>query len=133
LLERVLTACPGVRVLAASRARLLVPFERVFMVPGMWVVGDAGDAVELFLARAAASGGLGMIVGRRRVAAFCRGLDGMALAIELAAARLPALGLDGLEAGLADQLRLLTGGQRVDDRHRSLRSTLDWSHALLTG
>ena len=43
----------------------------------------------------------------------------------------PSLGLDGLEAGLADRLRLLTGGSRVDDRHRSLRSTLDWSYALL--
>ena len=46
----------------------------------------------------------------RRVAAVCQGLDGMPLAIELAAARLPSLGLDGLEAGLADRLRLLTGG-----------------------
>ena len=57
----------------------------------------------------------------------------MALAIELAAARFPSLGLDGLEAGLPDRLRLLTGGSRVDDRHRSLRSTLDWSYALLDG
>ena len=55
----------------------------------------------------------------------------MALAIELAAARLPSLGLDGLEAGLADRLLLLTGGSRIDDRHRSLRSALDWSYALL--
>jgi hypothetical protein len=53
------------------------------------------------------------------------------LAIELAAARLPALGVDGLEAGLADRLQLLTGARRVDSRHRSLRSTLDWSYALL--
>jgi predicted ATPase/DNA-binding CsgD family transcriptional regulator len=131
LLERLLTNCPRVTVLATSRARLLVPYERVFLVPGMSVVGDAGDAVTLFLARAAGSGGPGVVVDRRRVAAICRGLDGMALAIELAAARLPAVGLDGLEAGLADRLRLLAGGQRVDDRHRSLRSTLDWSHALL--
>ena len=55
----------------------------------------------------------------------------MALAIELAAARYASLGLDGLEAGLSDRLRLLTGGPRIDDRHRSLRSTLDWSYALL--
>jgi predicted ATPase/DNA-binding CsgD family transcriptional regulator len=67
----------------------------------------------------------------KRVAAVCRGLDGMALAIELAAARYASLGLDGLEAGLADRLRLLTGGPRIDDRHRSLRSALDWSHDLL--
>ena len=57
----------------------------------------------------------------------------MALAIELAATRLPSLGLDGIEAGLADRMGLLTGGRRVNDRHRSLRSTLDWSYALLDG
>jgi hypothetical protein len=55
----------------------------------------------------------------------------MALAIELTAARVPSLGLDGIEAGLADRLRLLAGGPRIDDRHRSLRSALDWSYALL--
>ena len=66
-----------------------------------------------------------------RVVDVCRGLDGMALAIELSAARFPSLGLDGLEAGLSDRLGLLTGGRRIDDRHRSLRSTLDWSYALL--
>src|SRR6185312_4457873 len=65
-------------------------------------------------------------------ASLCRQLDGMPLAIELAAARLPALGLDGLEAGLTDRLQLLAGGSRIDHRHRSLRSALDWSYALLT-
>jgi hypothetical protein len=55
----------------------------------------------------------------------------VALAIELAAARLPTLGLDGLAAGLSDQLRLLAGGARAHDRQRSVRAMLDWSHALL--
>jgi hypothetical protein len=55
----------------------------------------------------------------------------MALAIELTAARVPSLGLDGIEAGLADRMSLLTGGRRADDRHRSLQSALDWSYALL--
>jgi len=132
LAERVLAACPGVTVLATSRARLLVPYERVFSVPGMTVCGDGGDAVELFLERAAAADGLAGTVDRHRVAEICRGLDGVALAIELAAARLPVLGLNGLEAGLDDRLRLLAGGRRLDDRHRSLRSALDWSYALLT-
>jgi predicted ATPase/DNA-binding CsgD family transcriptional regulator len=132
LAERVLGACPGVTVLATSRARLLVPYERVFPVPGMTVYGDGGDAVELFLERAAAANALAGTVDHHRVAEICRGLDGVALAIELAAARLPVLGLDGLEAGLDDRLRLLTGGRRLDDRHRSLRSALDWSYALLT-
>jgi predicted ATPase/DNA-binding CsgD family transcriptional regulator len=133
LLERLLAGCPRLTVLATSRARLLVPYEWVFAVPGLSVSGDEGDAVELFLGRAAGSGRPLGPDDRHRVAAICRGLDGMALAIELAAARLPALGLDGLEAGLADRLQLLAGGRRVDDRHRSLRSTLDWSYALLAG
>ncbi|MEN3360799.1 MAG: hypothetical protein V7637_4781 [Mycobacteriales bacterium] len=134
LLERLLAGSPGLAVLATSRARLLVPFERVFPVPGLSVDADdggPGDAVELFLGRAAAGGRPPAPGEEKRVAAVCRSLDGMALAIELAAARFPSLGLDGLEAGLADRLRLLTGGPRIDDRHRSLRSTLDWSYTLL--
>ncbi|MDI2124634.1 LuxR C-terminal-related transcriptional regulator [Yinghuangia seranimata] len=131
VVERLLTACPRVRVLATSRARLLVPHERVFSVPGLAVSGDGGDAVELFLDRVASADAPERTVDRHRIAGICRGLDGVALAIELAAARLPALGLDGLEAGLDDRLGLLAGGRRLDDRHRSLRSALDWSHALL--
>ncbi len=134
LVERLLAGCPNLTVLATSRARLLLPFEWAFPVPGLSVEADAdspGDAVELFLSRATAGGAHVEPDDLHRVAALCRGLDGMALAIELAAARLPSLGLDGLEAGLSDRLLLLTGGSRVDGRHRSLRSTLDWSYALL--
>ena len=132
MLERLLLRCPRVAVLATSRARLLVPFEYVFAVPAMSLpdADGPGDAVALFASRAAASGAT-FELDQDRVAAICRALDGMALAIELAAARLPASGLDGLEAGLADRLRLLVGGHRADQRHRSLRSTLDWSYALL--
>ncbi|HEY8545527.1 MAG TPA: hypothetical protein VIL36_10785, partial [Acidimicrobiales bacterium] len=157
--ERLLAACPRVTVLATSRARLLVPFERVFPVTGLSLGGDAGgaggdgpasasgagaglevadaaelsDAVALFLDRAADVGARPSTPeDLRRVAAICAQLDGLALAIELAAARLPTLGLDGLEAGLADQLAVLAGRPRVDDRHSSLRATLDWSYALLT-
>jgi predicted ATPase/DNA-binding CsgD family transcriptional regulator len=133
VLEQLLTSSPGLVVLATSRSRLLVPFEWVFPVPGLSVDtdGGSGDAVELFLDRAAAGGRAVTAADRSRIAAVCTGLDGMALAIELAAARFASLGLDGLEAGLGDRLRLLTGGRRIDDRHRSLRSTLDWSYALL--
>jgi len=134
MLERLLSACPRVDVLATSRSRLLLPFESAYAVPGLSLAAVDGvppDAVALFLSRSAAGGADVRPGDLDRVAALCRGLDGMALAIELAAARLPSLGLDGLEAGLADRLVLLTGGSRVDDRHRSLRSALDWSHALL--
>ena len=121
-------------MLVTSRARLLVPFEWVFPVPGLSIAagdGGPGDAVELFLTRAAAAGSALTEADAGRVAAICRGLDGVALAIELTAARVPSLGLDGIEAGLADRMNLLAGGPRADDRHRSLRSALDWSYALL--
>ena len=65
------------------------------------------------------------------VGELCAQLDGMPLAIELATARSAALGIAGLRAGLADRLRLLSGGQSGDKRHRSLRAMLDWSHELL--
>jgi predicted ATPase/DNA-binding CsgD family transcriptional regulator len=134
LVERLLTACPRVTVLVTSQARLGVPFEWAFAVPGLSLVDDAaGDAVTLFLDRAAMVGWTPRSDDdRRRVAAVCDALDGSALAIELAAARLAARGLDGLEAALGDRLRLLTGGTRLDERHQSVRSALDWSYGLLT-
>ncbi|WP_103941548.1 ATP-binding protein [Thermomonospora echinospora] len=131
-LERLLAACPRLRVLVTSRARLMVPFERVFPVPPLsWAGGDESEAVALFLDRAAAAGRPPGPAVSEGVAAVCERLGGMALAIELAAARWSTLGLDGLTAGLSDQLRILTGGPRADDRHRSVRAVLDWSHDLL--
>ena len=131
-LERLLAACPRVRVLVTSRARLMVPFERVFPVPPLSRAGGGdSEAVELFLERAAAVGMSPDPAVRDTVVALCERLDGMALAIELAAARWPTLGLDGLVAGLSDQLRILSGGPRAADRHRSVRAVLDWSHDLL--
>ena len=119
-------------MLATSRARLMVPFEQVYPVPPLSLAGDGeSDAVALFLDRAAAVGWPPDPAVRDQIAAVCERLDGMALAIELAAARLPTLGLDGLTAGLSDPLRMLAGGPRADDRHRSVRAALDWSHALL--
>ncbi|WP_245746584.1 ATP-binding protein, partial [Nocardia altamirensis] len=130
-IERLLAHCPRVTVLATSRARLLVPFEQVYVVPPLCLDGD-DDAVTLFLDRAAALGWPIHPEQLGQVTEICQRLDGLALAIELAAARLPTLGLDGLSASLADPLRLLVGGRRADDRHRSVRAMLDWSQALLT-
>jgi predicted ATPase/DNA-binding CsgD family transcriptional regulator len=134
--ERLLTGCPKVTVLATSRVRLRLPFEYVYPVPGLSLDDGAdegdGDAVALFVERAGMAGWASPYPrDRDRVAAICAGLDGVALAIELAAARLATFGLDGLEAGLADQLTLLEGGPRLDDRHQSVRSALDWSFGLL--
>ncbi|MEV4551394.1 ATP-binding protein [Nonomuraea wenchangensis] len=131
-LERLLAACPAVTVLATSRARLMVPFERVYPVPPLSLAaGGDSDAVALFMERAAAVGRPLDPPLRGQVAAICERLDGMALAIELAAARYPMLGLDGITAALSHPLRMLTGGSRADERHRSVRAALDWSHALL--
>lgn len=131
-LERLLAACPRLAVLATSRARLMVPFERAYQVPSLSSATDGeSDAVALFMERAAAVGRPLDPPQRAQVAAICDRLDGMALAIELAAARYPTLGLDGLTAALSHPLRMLTGGSRAEDRHRSVRATLDWSHTLL--
>ncbi|MBN2623654.1 MAG: hypothetical protein JXA83_09815, partial [Acidimicrobiales bacterium] len=132
--ERLLSRCPQVSVLATSQARLMLPFEWVVPVPGLSLPDGEGegDAVALFVERARQAGStVGTDEERRRIGEVCRRLDGSALAIELAAARLPSLGLDGIERGLTQRLELLAGGPRVDERHQSLRSTIDWSYELL--
>lgn len=133
LVERLLGRCPGVTVLATSQARLMLPFEWVFAVPGLSLPGDGGegDAIALFVERARQAGATVTDDQHARIGEICRRLDCGALAIELAAARLPSLGLDGLEAGLSERLQLLAGGSRLDERHQSLRSTIDWSYGLL--
>jgi predicted ATPase/DNA-binding CsgD family transcriptional regulator len=129
--ERLLSTCPALQVLATSRVRMAAPFEWVYEVPGLSVTDDGGDGVRLFLERASAAGGVHGI-DRRQVSVLCRSLDGMALAIELAAGRYPSLGVDGLLAGLPQRLRYLTGVGDDDDRHRSLRDAISWSHDLLS-
>jgi predicted ATPase/DNA-binding CsgD family transcriptional regulator len=134
LVETVLTGCPHARILATSQAPLLLPFERTFPVAGMSTGREGDDAVSLFLDRATLSAGFDAPQGdeaAERITAICDALEGNALAIELAAARAPALGLDGLEAGLTDRLALLAGGSRADRRHRSLRSAVAWTEGLL--
>ncbi|MHA6630562.1 ATP-binding protein [Pseudonocardia sichuanensis] len=120
--ERVLAACPTVTLLATSRERLAVPGERVVAV-GPLPLGS--DAERLFADRAVAP------VEPGAVADLCARLDGLPLAIELAAARSAALGGPGLLTGLGDYLRLLAGGRGRAVRHRSLRAVLGWSHDLL--
>ncbi|MFK4089514.1 ATP-binding protein [Kribbella sp. NPDC020789] len=130
--ERLLASCARLTVLATSRAQLMVPFEHVYQVPPLSLPADGeSDAVALFLERAAASGPPLAEPAREQIAAICERLDGMALAIELAAARYRTLGLDGISAALSHPLRMLTGGFRANERHRSVRAALDWSHALL--
>ena len=130
--DLVVNRCPRVTVLATSRTRLMLPYERVYPVPGLSVTEDGGDAVALFTARAGEATGEATALDKRRAAALCRELDGMALAIELAASRYPTLGLDGLEAAMQERLRFLAVGGNVAGRHRALRDTIGWSYDLLT-
>jgi len=129
--SEILGACPGVRVLATSRTRLHLAGETVFAVPGLSI--DDGDAVALFEARIAAGGRAEPLDGddRDTVREICRLLDGMALAIELAAARAPSFGLDGLQLALEQGHDVLTYGYATDDRHGSLRAAIEWSYRLL--
>ncbi|HXW43863.1 MAG TPA: LuxR C-terminal-related transcriptional regulator, partial [Streptosporangiaceae bacterium] len=134
--ERLMAACRGVRVLATSRERIGVVGEHMVTVPPLSVVAGGADKVTagseaavLFIdrARAADSG----FIPAAAVDELCTRLEGMPLAIELAAARSASLGLDGLLAGLDDYLRLLAGGRGADPRHHSLRAVISWSHDLL--
>lgn len=132
LLE-LLSPCPDLVVLATSRERLGVQGERVVALPGLdlHASGQAAgsEAVTLFLDRARAVAP-DIDPDPAPAARVCARLDGVPLAIELAAARCASLGIDGVLAGLDDRMRLLMGA-RGAHRHRSLRTVLDWSHDLL--
>jgi predicted ATPase len=133
--ERLLASCPGVGVLATSRERLAATGEHAVPVPPLSLVADGADggigseAAVLFADRARAVDSC--FVPAAEVDELCARLEGMPLAIELAAARSASLGVDGLLAGLDDYLRLLAGGRGADPRHGSLRAVIGWSHELL--
>lgn len=135
LVERILAACATVTVLLTSRIRLAVPHEQVVQLGGLTAgsTDNPGAAVDLFMERAEAGGARIVASERSRVVNVCQALDGMPLAIELAAARVASIGLDGVETGLDDHRRLLVGGERVQTRHRSVSDTVWWSYRLLTG
>ncbi|GAA2834123.1 BTAD domain-containing putative transcriptional regulator [Kribbella solani] len=118
LVGRILTRAPGMRVLATSREPLGLTGEQVFDVPPL----TRSAAVELFQARSGVTDD---------VAAICERLDGIPLALELAATRVRALGVQGLAERLDDRFRLLSGGKAGPERQRTLRATIDWSWELL--
>ena len=132
--------CRRVRVLTTSRERLDVPGESVFPVPPLGLPEDgsvravaASEAGRLFVARArAASPAFELTEGNAAaIAEVCSRLDGMPLAIELAAARCPALGPAELAARLESHPGLLSGGAARPGRHRSLEALVSWSYDLL--
>lgn len=136
LTEVLLRTAPGVRVLATSQEPLGLTGEAVFLVEPL----PSADAVRLFLERAAASAP-GFPVDpeasdpddRVAVVEICRRLDGIPLALELAATRVRALGVKELAARLGDRFRVLTSGRRgAPARQQTLRAVIDWSWELLS-
>ena len=132
--ERLLRETRDVTVLATSRERLEVDGEHVRPVKPLPADGPGSPAVRLFLDRArAADPAADQETGdAETIADLCAGLDGLPLAIELAAARLPGTTAGQLADSLQDRFGLLTAGRRADSRHRSLRAVVDWSYQLLT-
>ncbi len=144
LAARLLGRCPGLRLLVTSQEALGVGGERPWRVPSL-ALPDVrvvqspeqlaqNEAVQLFMERAALSRpGLAVTAqNAAAVAGICRRLDGIPLAIELAAARVGVLSLDRLAARLRDSFHLLTKGSRsVLPRHQTLQATMDWSYGLL--
>jgi predicted ATPase len=143
LAEVLQRSCPRLAILATSREGLGIDGEQLIPVPSLELPGaDAGlgviaaaEAVRLFADRAAAVKPDFTVTAQNAhaVAAVCRRLDGIALAIELAAARIPAMTAAQLARRLDQRFALLTGGRRgAVDRHQTLRAAIDWSFDLLT-
>jgi predicted ATPase/DNA-binding SARP family transcriptional activator len=142
LIERILDACPQVCVLATSREPLGIDGETQFEVtplalPSATAVDElaANPAVQLFVDRTSAVDPTFALTdaNAHAVARICTALDGMPLAIELAAARTRMLSVEDIADRLDDRFTLLTSGRRTADaRHQTLRATVDWSHELLT-
>jgi predicted ATPase/class 3 adenylate cyclase/DNA-binding CsgD family transcriptional regulator len=128
----VVSSCPNVQVLATSREPLDVEGERTRRTPSL-NVDDDGPAVSLFRLRAEEAGAtLDPARDTAAIARICRRVDGIPLAIELAAARARSLRPLEIADRLDDMFRLLTGSRRASiERHRTLRAALDWSHDLL--
>ena len=138
-------AAPGVRVLATSREPLSAPGEHVLPVPPLELPPAhvteplsrlrENEAVALFLERAEAAMGAFELsaANQSAVVDLCRRLDGLPLAIELAAVRTRVLGVEQILERLSDRFALLTGGGRAAlPRHQTLETAIDWSHDLLT-
>jgi predicted ATPase len=143
LAAAILAGCPGVRVVATSREALALPGEQVWPLRSLELPDPTGDL------RAAASSGSGRLFCERAAGArpsfalseanaaavveVCRRLDGIPLAIELAAARVTAMTPAEIAGLLDERFRLLTGGRRTAvERHQTLRAAVDWSYELLS-
>ncbi len=142
LTSDLLAACPNLRVIATSRERLAITGEVVYRVPSLSVPPDGidvdrsldYDSIRLFVERAQLSDPDFELLATNvdDVSSICRHLDGIPLAIELAAARVRSMSPQQIGSRLGERFRLLTGTDRSsDDRHQTLLSTIEWSHGLL--
>ncbi len=144
IVDRLVHRCPAVKVLTTSREPLGMSAETVWRVPSLNTPGDAdvsisalasSDAVRLFVARVRnrARAGFRLTDGNGgAVAEICRRLDGIPLALELAAARARVAPVERVAVEIAERFRVLTGGSRTSlPRHQTLLASVDWSHDLL--
>lgn len=144
LVEALLKSCPHLKVLATSREALRIAAEQIFHVPSLTLpdavqpctreIALQYEAVRLFADRAALVKPDFAVTDHNapRVAQVCRRLDGIPLAIELAAARVRSLSVEDIDARLDSRFRLLTGGNRTAlPRQQTLRALIDWSYDLL--
>src|SRR5512146_906333 len=138
LAQHLLATSPQLRIVATSREPLHVAGESVWPVPPLSVTplpDTPPEAVRLFADRAQAAlpGFTVTAENVRAITKLCRAVDGIPLAIELAAARVPVLSVEQILARLGDRFGLLTsGGRTAPGRQRTLRAAIDWSHELLT-
>ncbi|HEX9097796.1 MAG TPA: LuxR C-terminal-related transcriptional regulator, partial [Candidatus Dormibacteraeota bacterium] len=130
MVEAFLHVAPGLHVLVTSRVQLGIDGERTWRVPQL----VEAEATALFAERAGHAHDAFVLTSQNseRITEICRRLDGVPLAIELAAARLRTISVDEIAARLTDRFALLTGGSRTAlPRHQTLEATMDWSHELL--
>jgi predicted ATPase/DNA-binding CsgD family transcriptional regulator/DNA-binding XRE family transcriptional regulator len=150
LADTILRTCPRIRILATSREGLGIGGETVYVVPPLTLPDappdpalsaddlrgiEQAESVRLFLdrARAAWPGFALTAQNARPLVRLCRRLDGLPLALELAAAQVRVLGVEEIATSLDHSLHLLSGGSRTaPERHQTLQAALDWSYALLT-
>lgn len=138
---QLLKQCPNLCILTTSREMLNIEGEQVWVVPSLSLTTDTtldlsgSDAARLFIERASALQTDFHIDNRNAVyvAQICRRLDGIPLALELAAARIKVLSVEQIAERLDDAMRLLSAGKRAaPERHQTLQATMDWSYALLS-
>src|SRR5512139_2627425 len=145
LADRILRTAPSVRMIASSREALNIPGEVTYLIPPLELPESDPpasldtvcevEAVRLFIDRAAAAlpSFRASDENIASIVKICRHLDGIPLAIELAAAKIRVLGVEQIDERLGDRYRFLTGGSRTSlERHQTLRAAIDWSYNLLS-